>query len=1119
MIGRKTLFAPLLFAVIATVLIFSWFRDGLLYGGGDVGIPSYNPARIYEIAKVVWWTNSAPGTTVPQGLTSVPFQFAQSLFSKAGLSYVHIQAVFFWTVIFLTGYGMFLMAGTIFGRERKWLSVAAGLFYQFNPYMMIEVWHRFIHTTFFLMAALPFLFIFWSKWIKRGAFLSLLIFLLISFLSSYMFGTLAFIVVILFLFFWIAVVEIILPWKDSANFKRILFRFFLGIFFWFLIQTWWMLPSFSIAPAVLYSQHSIEGSLSTLLSISEQTIVPYSLFGINPFYLYSIADFGSIYNSPYFRLIPFLVLFFLFPGFAKSLKNKTFSSFGQLFILGLFLAKGAASPFGNMYIFGFSNIFPLGVLRNPFEKMGILIPFSGAILFSLGLDFYVQNKKFKKKCFVILGIILTFLFVIFQWPLLNGKLFGTVQKPAFVEVPSTYIEADQYIKNQKKTGNILHLPLSQGESANYYWKYGFNGVESSQLYFNSLPSISRGFNIAHIDDALSALSGIFSTPFTDEDRMIDLLRAFNVRFIVLHKDMEWRGGSLTNPEVLEQVLNSKKFLKKEKIFGNLIIYSLNESDFAPKLRLVDNPLYINPGKENSYWPWLIKNSKGDFISPLDKMSDENLTDQSREIIIVPKEVYSYSESSVSAKTAIDVLAQTKILPGESLYFLISLGERIKLFLMSQNERPLYKLTLAGKRLVEIFRQKEKKPDYNIVPLLQNYRRSLNQLDDLRAANLSADAVFPRHISILNFLISNLSGREKEEALKSKTLLTDIMESVNLLPHFGMKENNDLSKMNRRISDFQIPYGANYEVLMALQNGNDFYKDALMKNIFQIDDSIQTLKGFVKDHFISFGNFEFTSGLHEISFSSELSKNMFSDAGEGKVFEIDPQTKNPSYFDFEIDPVTGGGWYRLSFKSLIKEGNEFKVQLMQDSDSPDYNSEDKQYMSFNKKFPKSWQKKEWSEYSENLNIRPATTKARVRFLSLGKVSFKDIEIKRVLMNPLFLRVSLPKIEKQEKDTLEFQQKNPISYTGKISIKSPKFLIFAESFHKGWLLKLNDGKREISLSPQYAANLYSNGWFLEKGDYIFTLEFEPQQLVRKGVLITGGAFFSILVFVLLERFKKI
>lgn len=1091
-----------------------------------MGIPSYDPKRILDIARYIWWTDSAPGTTVPQGLTSVPFQFLQSLLAGLGIPYVGIQAIFFWLIIFLMGYGMFLMGQTIFGKDKKGLAILAGLFYQFNPYMMIEVWHRFIHTTFFLAAFLPFLYIFWHKWIKSGLYRWLLVFLTLSFISSYMFGTLAFIVVILILFSFTAISEALLPFKNFSYFKKVSLRFLFGLAFWFLIQTWWMMPSLGIAPAVLSAQHSVTGSLSTLLSISEQTIIPYSLFGINPFYIYQQSDFGAIYNSAFFRLIPFLFLIFLFPGLIKSLMNKNLSAWGLLFVLGLFLSKGAASPFGYSFIFGFTNIFQLGVLRNPFEKLGILIPFSGAILFAIGVNYYsgkIKNKAF----FPVLTLIVLLMFGVFQWPLWAGKLFGSVKKPAYIQVPETYTALDEYIKNKNKSGNILHLPLATGESATYYWQWGYNGVESSQLYFKSLPSVSRGFNIKHVDDAISALSAAFSQKVINDRQIIELLRSFNIRFIVLHKDMEWRGGTLDDPKSLEAILNSKAYLNKEENFGNLMLYSLNDNIFAPKLRFADSLIYISPGKENSYWPWLIKEQAGDLMTPINKQNNaEDWVNNSSQLIVLPDNLYSYSQKTIALNEAITYLSQVRILPTSPMFFLVTLKENLNLFSLNEIDKFTYKLSLSGKRLLESYYLKEKNKEADIEPYLLKYQLLIkgleNEIKGRKASGIQTplSAIFARHLMVLDYLISS-DGKTAEAAEKSKKILTGILKSANLLPYYELKQNNDLGSSDRLISVFEIPYEGKYEILMAAQNGSNFYKDDLLKLSFQVDDSLLSLKGVINEPFISYGYIDFKEGLHEISFFSAFSENMLQNAQFSKDLKLQSD-KEPLNIDFEIDPVTGGGWYKLSFDSLIESGDDFKVQLIQDSDPFD-ESEDGRYMSFNKRYLKELGNTEFNHYEENLNIRPSTKNAKIRFLiasqknSSSKVLFKDISLKRALRNPLFLR-SQAHARNNPGDSVAFTKISPVTYQGNFSLKSPNYLIFAEAFHPGWVLKLNDGQKEISLTPQYLANLYSSAWYIEKGTYSFRLEFVPQDLLGKGIYISGASLLVILILSLKERFKK-
>ncbi|MDP3733275.1 MAG: hypothetical protein Q8Q91_01920, partial [Candidatus Daviesbacteria bacterium] len=278
-------FLPLLiFLMLSAGLIFSWFRFGLIYGGGDVGLQTYNPKRILENARFVWWDSAGPGAPIPQGLSAVPFQFTLFLFQSLGFSPLALQATLFFTLLFLMGYGMYLFLERKLENKNRIYPIIGGLFYMLNPYMMIQVWHRFIHTTIILAGALPFLALFWDKWIKQGRLKYLLFFLFVSFLSVYAFGTYAFILAVWIFLSFLTIGQLV-PWQGRKQAYAVGLRFVFGFIVWILVNAWWMVPVSQISPAVLSGQHKTEESLMTLVTISSQEILPYSLQLINPFYL------------------------------------------------------------------------------------------------------------------------------------------------------------------------------------------------------------------------------------------------------------------------------------------------------------------------------------------------------------------------------------------------------------------------------------------------------------------------------------------------------------------------------------------------------------------------------------------------------------------------------------------------------------------------------------------------------------------------------------------------------------------------------------------------------------------------------------------------------------------
>ena len=654
---RSTILPPLFFLILSGILIFCWFRFGHVYGGGDTGLPTYNPSVMVNIAGNIWWDSLAPGIPVAQGLTSVPILYFLSMPQMLGASPVFIQAFLFFILLFLMGYGMYLLALDIFGKSNRILAFSAGIFYLFNPYMMVQIWHRFIHNSMFFAAFLPFLILTWRAWIKKRNPVYLLLFLLVNFLAVYIFGTIAFIVAVWALLFLLTLLEAIIPWKGRKTAFSLLVAFLIGLIFWFLTNSWWLMPTFSVSPAILAEVHTTDDSLNTLLSLSNSTILPYTLRLINPFYLYWEADFGTGYRNIFFQVISWLFVPIVFIGFIRGLKQKQYIIWSLLFLIIIFLSKGAAPPFNFPYIWGFSHFFPLGVIRNPFEKLGILLPFIFAILFSSGLQFLLASgfKAIGRFKTIAVLIILILLQMTFFWPMFAGKLFGTFEKQNFVDVPSSYAQADRWIKedlDNSKEGRILHLPLSNKEDIIYNWQYGYHGVEPSAAIFTSLPSIARGLDLPRVNDALSGLSLIFHKPnATDPAVILKMLQDFNVKYVILHKDVDWLASSLYNPAETEAVLDNLSFLERKIAFGNLIIYKLSTSSFSRKIILSDSINFLYSFGNNLFWPWVIATQSSSLVTNTNQ-EKSIITIKNSGRLIFPKMTLAGNEASPGGLKAV-----------------------------------------------------------------------------------------------------------------------------------------------------------------------------------------------------------------------------------------------------------------------------------------------------------------------------------------------------------------------------------------------------------------------------------------------------------------------------------
>jgi hypothetical protein len=621
-----------------------------MYGGGDVGLPTYKPLRSVEISKYIWWEASAPGIVVPTSLIQVPFRSLIGILEMLGASPALIQAILYWILLFLMGQGSYSLFMYLLKSEQRNYSLIGALFYMFNPFVLVQVWHRSILTGIILTALMPILILCWLKWISQGRVWQLVSFLLVATFGSYFFGTIAYI-----LPFWLSLAfltlgSVVFPWQNRTLGLGVLKRFIVGFLLWILTNCWWMMPLFLTGNDLFSSQHTIDESLGTLLSLSKQTEIPYLLQLANPYYLFWQQELGQIYTGTLFLIIPWLFFGLILIGFFRTLTVKGLAVWGLGYLLFLFLAKGAAEPFSHFYVYLFSNFFPLGVIRNPFEKVGIILPIFSSLLFIYGIKGSVDflSNKIKIKSSVIFPSIVLILIFVYSWPMWIGRIFGTYDQLNLVQIPSYYSEADAWIKNQTidNKGRILHLPLSTKENITYNWDYGYSGIEFSEMLFTSRPSISHAFNTPLIDSPLRTLSLVFSKPeLVDEKTLIRLLKDFNIEFIVLHKDQDWHGRDMVNPQILDQKLSSIAFLTKGPTFGKLEIYSINPEHFQPKIYTTNNIQSVEPGNSQLPFARLITPIATDLASGANDEDRRNLLKISSGLILSPINSFEEIEQS------------------------------------------------------------------------------------------------------------------------------------------------------------------------------------------------------------------------------------------------------------------------------------------------------------------------------------------------------------------------------------------------------------------------------------------------------------------------------------------
>ncbi len=1149
---------------MSLIMIISWFRYGHLYGGGDVGLPTYDPVRILSIVKNIWWDVHAPGFPYATALTSIPFYLVLATLQTFGLSNIVIQALVFGILLFLTGAGMYLLFFETADSKSKTLSFIAAVFYMLNPYMITQIWHRFVHTAFILAALIPVLSFFYIKIIKTRSFFWFVCFLGISFASSYTYGSLPFMVVI-----WI-------PLFIYSLWKKSILIFLLMFGSWLITNVWWLYPFWTTGPSMFAQIYSIYTSISTLISISAQSTMPMVLRGINPFYTFGDNAWVPGYGMFFMQIISWTFPYVILIGIYSILfhRRKDYYVWILLFLVGVFISKGIAAPFGYPFLWFFSKSFLLGAFRNPFEKFGIIVPLASAFIFPLGIEtlFLWLKNRFKDVKYISIGLISILLilqFGVYGWPMWAGKMFGTFDNLAFVKVPDSYKQADDWISSQRKSGRILQLPYAPGDAVTYFWDKGYNGIEPSSLLFKT-PSVSQGFGLGFLDSDLDVIRTIFSPDNFNKEDVSKVLSSLNVRYIILHNDVDWKTRELLDPESLKQQLSKIDFIKVKATFGNLVIYEVDGNFVIPKVYTTDvSDSLTGDSKYFSLWPEIFSNRNWpvSFITPVNGNTNLQSSYKNIDYSIAPIQIIDTLSSPLAYKeNALGELPQPRFLPDSPFYLSILLKEQMEIFSTPILNRYSAELNLAGKRLVEAY-MLSKKGNVNLAD--STLKRYLNELDialDLIGQKQKSgsigdveELILQKEFAKHEIVLVDLNDNKNLDNLKSR------LSKMGFIPYYDLKEEMGMSRYGRRVYRFDVQKEASYEILIKDFHSGGLYKNNLEFIPIQIDNNVKLLKTNKNGDFISLGFIKLSKGLHEFSYNLVGSIDLIPEIGSGDwekigsvniikdngqdALEFATTKSDPSGILIPIKNFDNNAMYQVNFDYWIKNGQGPRIQVQQSSDW--YNTKDERFMDVNRLYDGNNYSFYWNQASEIFSPRSNTDKVIVKIdaepwnncfrlfdnkkICLNKETYKkynresdfiikNLSVKRLFVNDIMLKSSDNKPTGSEIKEVSINQKSPSYYEGEVNLEGPTSLIFLTTFHPEWRLSLiKNGKTEIVPEDRhFLANGYGNAWYLneESGAYKIKIEFLPQQRFYYGIVVSviSTTILITVVFVYTRKKKK-
>lgn len=547
----------IIFCILISFLIVTiWFSSGEQLASGEESFSIFN--KVSMDLQTSWWQPSGSGYPIPIYINRlVPIIFTKTLLSL-NIQMFLIQAVFYFILIFTGMVGMYFFVRELL-KENSFVPLIASIFYFLNLYSQLQIFGRFLYSGMMAWSFLPISLFFWMRWSETFKFKWMVYFSLTSVLFSLSYLQPANIITL-----WtpLAIWSFYLLFKNRKNLSlvsRIILISTLGIVMWALINVWWLYPYIKIGNLSFISVVSFKSNIDSLVGVSKYFNTPQVLLLRQNFFLGSTSQFYSFYSQVWVYLVSIMVLVIAFIGFIKGRKSKYWLYLVILLFIGWFISKGSNPPFGKAF-FGwlFSTIPSSAVLRNPYEKFGIvwLLPYS--VFFALGL------AKIKNK---LLRIFILFLACgVLVWPIWTGR----IMKNKRVSVPDYYQEANSWLNQQASDARLFHVPATLGDGMAYSWNY--NGVEPSEFLFDKA-SVSKIVRTKYFDSKYQSLL-VFFNENKDFQR---IFREMNIGYVILHKDID-SGVSWGDYKKPEAVLKSARNIMLVASFGDLDIYKFDGLD-------------------------------------------------------------------------------------------------------------------------------------------------------------------------------------------------------------------------------------------------------------------------------------------------------------------------------------------------------------------------------------------------------------------------------------------------------------------------------------------------------------------------------------------------------------
>lgn len=635
---------PVLLIILASFAPLIWFRGDYLITGTDVDFSPFNINRFIHRLQT-WDSDFMGGSDRSNNVASLFFIGVFSFFEFIGLGSQAVEKAGFIFWLLLVGLSMnYLMTALLKknGVVQYSYNIArasAALMYMYGFYN-IFLWVRLQLSLSTLVMFPMFLALLIQVFERRlsvtkAAFITITLAIVCSSTGIqppllYIFS----IFIVTFLLFYIFCIEKINAKtlvELSQKFLILSVAYILGSMYWLTSLFSYILNSGYLNSSIGMEAYNVKALLSwvstptSFLQVFRQygDVAWFDGFAGYPYW----PDIAIYQNSGILISISFLIILIaLLPLLVNCglTARRYIVFFWATTLATAFFSKGIHSPFGDLYLWMVDNIPLFWIQRAPWQKFGLLLSMSFAVLFGFGAGVvsefalklrlrrftnipYLQD--FQRSLTKILILVLIFISTVFyNWKFVSGAMYSFGKNESqvgyhekfnlgfHITYPDYAYSMAQYLNSQKDYFKVFFLP--DFSSTVYFWGYAGSTDVAIGLIKKGLIHRSYGEGLLP-PNTIEGMQDLASRKILNEGKngVAKLLGFWGVKYILLRNDY-WHSfyGQNENrrPEILRNKLDALDDISLEKSFGMWDLYRVDDKYFVEQLTLPSTIVSIAP---------------------------------------------------------------------------------------------------------------------------------------------------------------------------------------------------------------------------------------------------------------------------------------------------------------------------------------------------------------------------------------------------------------------------------------------------------------------------------------------------------------------------------------------